>query len=134
MVKVVEKNENPGVIVPTPRRGTRRGNNSKAPVNPETLYPMPKPAGRGRGRGVGKQLNQDKNAELLGPGVGGGGGHPGLGIRDSVGIPDLGGERSAGKLPGVEEEGSTSPIPERVSLFPHTSCYHLTFTAYVLLL
>ncbi|KAA8523103.1 hypothetical protein F0562_009526 [Nyssa sinensis] len=116
--------ENPAVLVPTPRRGTGRGNSSKAPVlksppldpvNPASLCPRPRLAGRGRGSGP---MNQDKNAELFGIGVGGRA-RTGLNIaaKEVVAIPDeLVGEKSAEKLAAAEGEGSTSPLPERVQL------------------
>uniref|UniRef100_A0A5B7AZF8 non-specific serine/threonine protein kinase n=1 Tax=Davidia involucrata TaxID=16924 RepID=A0A5B7AZF8_DAVIN len=116
--------DNPAVLVPTPRRGTGRGNNSKAPVlkspphnpvNPAYLYPRPTLAGRGRGC---RPMDQDNNAELFGVGVGGKG-RTGLGVaaKEVATIPDkLVAEKSAEKLAAVEGEGSTSPLPERVRL------------------
>lgn len=112
--------ENPAVLAPTPRRGTRRGNNLKAPllksplnnpVNPANPSPMSRPAGRGRGR----QTNQDKNAEIFGAGVGGRGRAVIDGrAKEIAAIPDVVAEKSADKLAVAEEEGSTSPLPERV--------------------
>lgn len=116
--------ENAAVLVPTPRRGTRRGNTSKAPVlnlpsdnpvNPASLYPMSRPAGRGRG---GRHINQEKNAEIPGAGIGGRG-RPVLDLRgkEIIAIPDVVAERTAEKLAVAEEEGNTSPLPERVLFF-----------------
>ncbi|KAL8102390.1 casein kinase 1-like protein HD16 [Apium graveolens] len=114
--------DNPAVVAPAPRRGTRRGNTLKAavlrspvnnPVNPANPSPMSRPAGRGKGR----QTNQEKNAEIFGAGVGG----RGRAVLDArakemAAIPDVVAEKSAEKLAAAEEEGSTSPLPERVQL------------------
>lgn len=98
--------ENPAAIVPAPRRGTRRGNGSKnppavkavpaSPAVPPYPYPMSRPAGRGRG---GRQMDQDNRLGLD------------VGIRN-----ELVAGKEAEKLAAVEEEGSTSPVPERVQI------------------
>lgn len=119
-VNVVQ--ENTAVLVPTARRGAGRGIGSKAPitksprqkpVNPTSLFPMPRPAGRGRGRAT----NQDKNAKALGAGIGGlGRTDLDLPVREVVAInKELVVEKGADKM-AVEEEGSTSPLPDRVQL------------------
>ncbi|CAL5400309.1 unnamed protein product [Camellia sinensis] len=116
--------ENPAVLVPTPRRGIGRGIGSKAavlkstpccPVNQANPSIRPKPVGRGRGR---RAMNQDKNAELFGAGIGGRGRTDlDAAVREVAAIPDeLAVERNAEKMAAVEEEGSTSPLPERVQL------------------
>ena len=63
--------------------------------------------GRGRGRGS-RVMNQDENANFLGTGIRDQA-RPGLElpVRQPV-------ERSAEKLVVGEEEGSASPVPERV--------------------
>ncbi|XP_048330474.2 casein kinase 1-like protein HD16 isoform X2 [Ziziphus jujuba] len=76
-----------------------------------------KPIGRGRGRGT-RAMNQGKNAKPIGAGVGGQG-HTGLdlpigklvAVRD-----DLVAQKSAEKLAAAEDEGSTSPLPERIQI------------------
>ncbi|XP_039031632.1 casein kinase 1-like protein HD16 [Hibiscus syriacus] len=67
--------------------------------------------GRGRGRGRGRRaLNQDDNVKPVGPGTGGRGcAGINLPVRHLV-------EQPAERLVAVEEEGSTSPLPERVQL------------------
>lgn len=101
--KVINLNNDDVVVAPTPspRRVTRRGK-AQAPK-----APMPRPAGRGRG--AGKATDQDKKAEIFG------GRGPQLNLdvalRDQLVVG-----KSAEKLAVVngEEEGSTSPVPERV--------------------
>ncbi|CAN0901603.1 Casein kinase 1-like protein HD16 [Linum grandiflorum] len=85
----VRNNQNPAGVVATATRGGRRG--------------------RGRGRGS-RVMNQDENANFLGNGIRDQA-RPGLElpVRQPV-------ERSAEKLVVGEEEGSTSPVPERVKL------------------
>lgn len=74
--------------------------------------------GRGRGRGS-RAMNQGKNSKLFGAGVGGQG-HAGLDLpkRDLVVVHDeLVDQKGAQKLAAIEDEGSSSPLPERVLLF-----------------
>ncbi|KAI3495871.1 hypothetical protein L1887_38217 [Cichorium endivia] len=81
------------VVAPTPRRGARRGKAQaqKAPaLIPAYPIPMPRPAGRGRG----PQLNLD------------------VGIRDQLVV----GKDAEKLVVNGEEEGSTSPVPERVQV------------------
>lgn len=116
--------ENAAALVPATRRGAGRGDDSKAqaikspspkPYNPAFFYPRPRPAGRGRGA---RAMNQDKNGKLFGTGVGGRG-RVGLDLaaREVVTIPDeVVAEKGAEKLAAVEEEGSASPLPEKVLL------------------
>ncbi|XP_024959471.1 casein kinase 1-like protein HD16 [Cynara cardunculus var. scolymus] len=116
--KVVNvENGGDAVVAPTTRRGTRRGKAQapKAPVAspliPAYPHPMPRPAGRGRG---GRATDQDKNAEIFGAGIGGRGPQLNLdvGLRDQLAVG-----KSAEKLAANgEEEGSTSPVPERVQV------------------
>ncbi|XP_023735961.1 casein kinase 1-like protein HD16 [Lactuca sativa] len=99
------------VVAPTTRRGTRRGKAQAPKATPAYPIPMPRPGGRGRGvRGI----EHDKNGEIFG-GVGGGRGpHLNLdvGIRDQLVVG-----KSAEKLVvNGEEEGSSSPVPERVQV------------------
>ena len=56
-------------------------------------------------------MNQDENAKLLGVGVRGRG-RGGLDL-----LPRQAVDKSAEKLAAGEEEGSTSPLPERVLVF-----------------
>lgn len=84
----VKQNQNPAGLVPTTRRGAGR-------------------AGRGRGS---RAMNQDENAKLLGVGVRGRG-RAGLDLPARQVV-----DKSAEKLAAGEEEGSTSPLPERVQL------------------
>ncbi|KAH7520792.1 hypothetical protein FEM48_Zijuj08G0183600 [Ziziphus jujuba var. spinosa] len=93
--------ENPAVIVPPTRPGVAKG-----------------PTGRGRGRGT-RAMNQGKNAKPIGAGVGGQG-HTGLDlpIGKLVAVRDeLVAQKSAEKLAAAEDEGSTSPLPERSANF-----------------
>ncbi|CAN1331188.1 Casein kinase 1-like protein HD16 [Linum perenne] len=85
----VRNNQNPAGVVATAARGGRRG--------------------RGRGRGS-RVMNQDENANFVGTGMRDQT-RPGLElpVRQPV-------ERSAEKLIVGEDEGSTSPVPERVKL------------------
>ncbi|XP_052199319.1 casein kinase 1-like protein HD16 [Diospyros lotus] len=107
-------------LVPNPQRGTGRGNSSKAaglkspPLNPVIpVYPCTRPRAAGRGRGS-RAMNQDKNAPVLGAGVGGQGHNIFDGVvREVAGIPN---ELAGEKLAAVEEEGNTSPLPERIKL------------------
>jgi serine/threonine protein kinase len=123
-----EANPEAALIPTTCRRGTRRGVN-KAPVakSPVVVAAMPRGRGRGRGcRGGGAGgINQEKNVlEVFGGG--GGGGRRGrgacldVGIRGTAAIPvDLVvAEKTADKLVvnNTEEEGNTSPLPERIQL------------------
>ncbi|XP_039058388.1 casein kinase 1-like protein HD16 [Hibiscus syriacus] len=88
--RINDNQENPAAVAPTAQRGT---------------------ATRGRGRGRGRRaMNQDDNAKLVGPSAC---------VRDGAGInlparPVI--EKTAERLVAVEEEGSTSPLPEKVQL------------------
>ncbi|KAK3034359.1 hypothetical protein RJ639_032257 [Escallonia herrerae] len=115
--------ENPAVLAPTPRRSTRRGTGMApvlkppppSPANPAYPYPMPRAAGRGRGC---RLMNQDKNPKINNPAVGTRGcfGLDG-GVKEMITIPDENvAERNADKLAVVEEEGSATPLPDRVQL------------------
>ncbi|KHG22741.1 Casein kinase I isoform delta [Gossypium arboreum] len=76
-------------------------------------------ANRGRGRGRGRRaMNQDDNAVLVGPGACGRGCS---GLNLPVKHPV---EKTAERLVAVEEEGSTSPLPERVQ-FGNSPVYML---------
>lgn len=120
--RVNDVQNNTAELIPTAGRGAGRRKIPKAPVlksplqnpvEPAYLSPMSRPAGRGRGC---RAINQDKNAKPFGAGVGGLG-HTGLNLpaREVVAINDeLVGEKSADKLAPIEEEGSASPLPERV--------------------
>lgn len=111
--------ENAPILAPTPRRGTRRGKAQaqkapaagvgSGPVGPAYPYPMPRPAGRGRGT----RATEDKNPELFGTGVGRA--HLNLDVGVCNNNPLVVG-KSAEKLAAndAEDEGSTSPLPERV--------------------
>ncbi|KAI7731604.1 hypothetical protein M8C21_027418 [Ambrosia artemisiifolia] len=103
------------LLAPTPRRGTRRGkvqalkSPAASPVVPAYPYPMPRPAGRGRGA---RPTDHDKNPDIFGGGIG----RPPLNLDVGVCNPLVGG-RSAEKLAAdAEDEGSTSPLPERVQV------------------
>ncbi|KAI3709521.1 hypothetical protein L2E82_39283 [Cichorium intybus] len=84
------------VVAPTPRRGARRGK-AQAQKAPALIpaYPIPIPMPRPAGRGRGPQLNLD------------------VGNRDQLVVG-----KDAEKLVvnNGEEEGSTSPVPERVQV------------------
>ncbi|WRX35094.1 Protein kinase domain - like 10 [Theobroma cacao] len=86
--RINDNQESPAALVPTARRGA---------------------ASRGRGRGR-RAMNQDDNGKLVGPAACGRG-CTGLNlpVRQVV-------EKSAERLVAVEEEGSTSSLPERVQL------------------
>ncbi|XP_050216855.1 casein kinase 1-like protein HD16 [Mercurialis annua] len=92
----VKQNQSPAGLVPSVRRGTGK-------------------AGRGRGS---RAMNQDKNAKLLGAGAHGRG-RAGLDFPARQAV-----DKSAEKLAAGEEEGSTSPLPERVQL-GHSPVYKL---------
>ncbi|XVF88512.1 hypothetical protein PTKIN_Ptkin19aG0056700 [Pterospermum kingtungense] len=86
--RINDNQESPAAIVPTARRGA---------------------ASRGRGRGR-RAMNQDDNGKLAGPGACGRGCTGiNLPVRQVV-------EKSAERLVAVEEEGSTSSLPERIQL------------------
>nr|XP_011458971.1 PREDICTED: uncharacterized protein LOC101301711 [Fragaria vesca subsp. vesca]XP_011459004.1 PREDICTED: uncharacterized protein LOC101301711 [Fragaria vesca subsp. vesca] len=92
--------DTPAVVVPAARAGPGKGL-----------------TGRGRGRGS-RAMNQGKNPKLFGAGVGGQG-HAGLDLpkRDLVAVPDeLIDQKGAQKLTAIEDEGSSSPLPERVQI------------------
>lgn len=97
--KVINTNNDDVIVAPTPRRGNRRGTaqTPKAPV--------PRPAGRGRGcRGM------NKNVELFG-------GHgPQLNLDVALRDQLVVGKTAEKNVANDEEEGSTSPVPERVLL------------------
>ncbi|KAJ9548697.1 hypothetical protein OSB04_021240 [Centaurea solstitialis] len=106
--------DNAAVLAPTTRRGTRRGkaqalkSPAAGPAVPGYPYPMPRPAGRGRGS---RPTDQDKNPEIFGAGVGR------TPLNLDVGVNQLVVGKSAEKLAAdAEDEGSTSPLPERVQV------------------
>lgn len=111
--KTTNVEDNTALLAPTTRRGTRRGKAqalktpAAGPVVPAYPYQMPRPAGRGRGS---RPTEQDKNPELFGGGVG----RAPLNL-DVGGGNQLAVGKSAEKLAAdAEDEGSTSPLPERV--------------------
>lgn len=121
----VENNAAP-VLAPNPRRGTRRTKNpapkapAAGPVAPAYPYPMPRPAGRGRGS---RPTDQDRNPEIFGGGVG----RAPLNL-DVGALNPLVVGKSAEKLAAdAEDEGSTSPLPERVITQIRTSSFVLLF-------
>ncbi|KAK9043833.1 hypothetical protein V6N11_072160 [Hibiscus sabdariffa] len=98
------------------RGGTRQSKRTNEnPEIPLSLVPMVQNGaatrGRGRGRGRGRRgMNPDDNCKLVGSGVRGRGCTGiNLPVRQVV-------EKSAERLVAVEEEGSTSSLPERVQL------------------
>lgn len=91
--KVVNIDNDDAVVAPASRRGTRRG---KAQA-PKAVNPMPRAAGRVRG---GRGINQDKKVENLD-----------VALRDQLVVGNA--EKA---VANGEEEGSTSPVPERVIL------------------
>ncbi|XP_058074816.1 casein kinase 1-like protein HD16 [Magnolia sinica] len=108
----------------TTRRGAGRGKASNEPalglalaepVKPVAIAPRARAAGRGQGP---QAMNQNKPCKLLAAGVGGEEyADLEVGVREVVAIRDEAvEERSAEKMLGVGEEGSTSPVPERVQL------------------
>ncbi|KAI3754260.1 hypothetical protein L1987_54039 [Smallanthus sonchifolius] len=99
--KIVNTNNDEVIVAPTPRRGTRRGK-AQTPK-----APMPRPAGRGRG---GRAMNQDKNVELFG------GRGPQLNLDVALRDQLVVGKTVEKAIANGEEEGSTSPVPERVQV------------------
>ncbi|KAF8407035.1 hypothetical protein HHK36_006160 [Tetracentron sinense] len=118
----------PAILVTTrtaqPRRGAGRGNGPKAPlqklplgepVKPTVASPRARAAVRGRGC---RDMNQNRPGELLGSAVG----DPGcmgldLAMRKVAAIRnEVEADQNAEKVVAFEEEGSTSPLPERVRL------------------
>ncbi|KAI3724875.1 hypothetical protein L1987_64642 [Smallanthus sonchifolius] len=100
--KTINVNNDDAIVAPAPRRGTRRGK-AQAPN-----APMPRPAGRGRGgRGI---VNQDQNVELLG------GRGPQLNLDVALRDQLVVGKNVENVVADGEEEGSTSPVPERVQV------------------
>ncbi|GKB02394.1 casein kinase 1-like protein HD16 [Tanacetum coccineum] len=110
----VENNAAP-VLAPNPRRGTRRTKNPApkapvaGPVAPAYPYPMPRPAGRGRGS---RPTDQDKNPEIFGGGVG----RTPLNLDVGTLNPLVVGKSAEKLAADAEDEGSTSPLPERVQV------------------
>ncbi|KAK9059472.1 hypothetical protein SSX86_020174 [Deinandra increscens subsp. villosa] len=103
------------LVAPAPRRGTRRGkvqalkSPAASPVVPGYPYPMPRPAGRGRGS---RPTDQDKNLDIFGGGVGRSPLNLDVGVGNQLAVG-----RSAEKMViDAEDEGSTSPLPERVQV------------------
>ncbi|ERN03898.1 hypothetical protein AMTRI_Chr05g64900 [Amborella trichopoda] len=98
----------------TTKRGSGRGKNCNGTV---VKLPSPKQRVGGRGRGV-RLANLDQPCENLPIGVGGREeANLNLGVREKVAVPDQAmEERSADKLLGAEEEGSTAKLPERIQL------------------
>ncbi|KAH1067689.1 hypothetical protein J1N35_032676 [Gossypium stocksii] len=94
------------------RRSKRINDNQETPaVLATTALRGGANRGRGRGRGRGRRaMNQDDNLVLVGPAACGRGC---TGINLPVKHPV---EKTAERLVAVEEEGSTSPLPERVQI------------------
>ncbi|KAJ0953880.1 putative kinase-like domain superfamily, kinase, ATP binding protein [Helianthus annuus] len=84
------------IVVPTARRGTRRGK-AQAPK-----APMPRPAGRGRGGRA--MVNQNNNVELIG------GRGPQLNLDVALRDQLVVGNVAENLVADCEEEGSTSPV------------------------
>nr|XP_043627545.1 casein kinase 1-like protein HD16 [Erigeron canadensis] len=101
--KVINVDNDDVVVAPTPRRGTRRGK-AQAPKAP---VPMPRAAGRGRG---GRAIDQDKKAEIFG------GRGPQLNLDVALRDQLVVGKAAEVLAAHAEEEGSTSPVPERVQV------------------
>ncbi|KAL5572678.1 hypothetical protein UlMin_022275 [Ulmus minor] len=101
-------------------RRSKRVNNGQE--NPAILVPPCPgagigPSGRGRGRGS-RAMNQGRNAKILGAALGGQG-HMGVNppVGDLIAARDeLAVQKSAEKLAAADDEGSTSPLPERVQI------------------
>lgn len=92
--RVTNIQENPAVLVPTRRRGSGRGNGSKAAA-------VKSPPPEFFGAGIGAQVHIGLDPEM----------------RDLAGVPaELAVDRSAKQLAAAEGEGSTNPLPERVKL------------------
>lgn len=118
--RINDNQESPAALAPTARRGA--GDNpfqfhlkllcfvSVQFTYCFLVYVNPLSVSRGRGRGR-RAMNQDDNGKLAGPGACGRG-CPGINlpVRQVV-------EKSAERLVAVEEEGSTSSLPERVLIF-----------------
>ncbi|XP_071723813.1 casein kinase 1-like protein HD16 [Rutidosis leptorrhynchoides] len=113
--KATNVEDNTAILAPTTRRGTRRGKAQAlktpavGPAAPTYPYPMPRPAGRGRGS---RPTDQDKNLEIFGGGIG----RAPLNL-EVGGCNQLVVGNGAEKLAAdAEDEGSTSPLPERVQV------------------
>ncbi|XP_076949713.1 uncharacterized protein LOC143622457 [Bidens hawaiensis] len=112
-VNVNNNNDDNVVVAPAPRRGGRRGK-AQAPK-----APMPRPAGRGRGRAIVNQDNNNINNNNNNNNINNvgffGGRAPQLNLdvalRDQLVVG-----RGENLVANDEEEGSTSPVPERVQV------------------
>ncbi|KAL0359376.1 UNVERIFIED_CONTAM: Casein kinase-like protein HD16 [Sesamum angustifolium] len=101
----------------TRRRGRGRGNAAAVAKGPSAATPT-RPTAAGRGRGIRLiDLDPEPPCEVLPQAVGVGAGEPGFnrieGVADKEIAMDGG---SADKVMGVEEESSTTPVPERVQV------------------
>ncbi|XP_030488630.1 casein kinase 1-like protein HD16 isoform X2 [Cannabis sativa] len=102
-----------------PRSGVRRSKRvNNAQDNPAILVPpaCPVPTSRGRGRGS-RAMNQGKNVKLIGAGISAQG-NTGfdLPVGNLISVRELAAQKSAEKLAVADDEGSTSPLPERVQI------------------
>ncbi|KAI3474582.1 hypothetical protein Pfo_029584 [Paulownia fortunei] len=101
----------------TRRRGRGRGNAAAVAKGPSAATPT-RPTAAGRGRGIRLiDLDPEPPCEVLPQAVGVGAGEPAFnrveGVADKEIAMDGG---SADKVMGVEEEASTTPVPERVQV------------------
>ncbi|KAK4405009.1 Casein kinase-like protein HD16 [Sesamum angolense] len=99
------------------KRGRGRGNAAAVAKGPSAATPT-RPTAAGRGRGIRLiDLDPEPPCEVLPQAVGVGAGEPGFnrieGVADKEIAMDGG---SADKVMGVEEESSTTPVPERVQV------------------
>ncbi|KAF4357341.1 hypothetical protein G4B88_002169 [Cannabis sativa] len=106
-----------------PRSGVRRSKRvNNAQDNPAILAPPAcpgtriVPTSRGRGRGS-RAMNQGKNVKLIGAGISAQG-NTGfdLPVGNLISVRELAAQKSAEKLAVADDEGSTSPLPERVQI------------------
>ncbi|XP_030488629.1 casein kinase 1-like protein HD16 isoform X1 [Cannabis sativa] len=106
-----------------PRSGVRRSKRvNNAQDNPAILVPPAcpgtriVPTSRGRGRGS-RAMNQGKNVKLIGAGISAQG-NTGfdLPVGNLISVRELAAQKSAEKLAVADDEGSTSPLPERVQI------------------
>ncbi|XP_062117921.1 casein kinase 1-like protein HD16 [Humulus lupulus] len=106
-----------------PRSGVRRSKRvNNVQDNPAILVPPAcpgtriVPASRGRGRGS-RAMNQGKNVKLTGAGIGAHGNTSlDLPVGNLISVRELGVQKSVKKLAVADDEGSTSPLPERVQI------------------
>ncbi|KAG8367995.1 hypothetical protein BUALT_Bualt16G0130600 [Buddleja alternifolia] len=101
----------------TGRRGRGRGNAAAIAKGPSAAT-LARPTAGGRGRGARLiDLDQEPPREVLPQTVGLGAAEPAFNIIEGIGDKEIAMDGGSGdKLIGVEEEASTTPVPERVQV------------------